>query len=271
MENSSRNYANDKKQFIHIILAVVIAFAIYKISGVTILPMIKDNVLRPFAGECIFVTATVIAAILVKKIETLKPTGKGLMSGLLLGWPMFSIILLAICHWLSQLRSGEQTITISGGKILMLVIAALFVGITEELLIRGILINGLLDYYGKTTASTIRKAVIISSVVFGSLHIFNVFCGVTFSSAVVQVINAIFMGTFFGAQYIRSGKNLWPCIILHAVWDFNGFIQGGMLMGKGTDDAINSADFPLLITASLYVLYALFLLRNKMVKEYEEN
>jgi len=267
------NYEKDRKQLIYIILAVVIAFCIYKIIGVTILvPMIKDNIVRPFVGECIFVSATVIAAIFVKKIWSLKPTAKGFLRGLLVGWPLLFLVLMGCYNWSSQIKSGEMAVTISGGKIIMLAVTSLLVGIAEELLIRGVLINGLLDYYGKVTASSIRKAVILSSVIFGSLHLFNVFNGVTILSAVIQTINAVGLGVIFGAVYIRTSKNLWPCIILHAVWDFNGFIIGGMLMGNGTSDAVNGGgNFSVLGMAVLYVAYALFLLRNKKVKEFEGN
>lgn len=261
------NYEMDKKQLIKIILAVVIAFAIYKISSVLFLPNIADGIVRPFIGECIFTAATVVAAILVKKIWALKLTGKGLGKGLLLGLPMILFILFLTYTWVGQLILGNTTVSVSGGKIVLLVITALMVGISEELLIRGILINGLIDYDGKVTVSTIRKAIIISSAVFGALHIFNVFTGVTFLAAFIQALNAALMGIFFGTLYIRSGKNLWPCILIHALWDLIGFINSGMLVGAGTDDVINQANWGALEPSIIFVAFAIFYLRKKKLVE----
>lgn len=265
------NYENDKKHLLYTVIAVAIAFAVYKISSVTFIPNITDSIIKTFAGECILASATVIAAILVKKIWTLKLNGKGLIKGLSLAWPMVVMTLFSFYGWLEKFEIGIQTINVPVWKIIMLVIAAILVGIGEELLIRGILINGLSDYYGKVTVSTIRKSIVMSGVVFGALHMFNVFIGVTFTSALIQAINAFLMGIFFGAVYVRSSKNLWTCIILHAAWDFVGFLNGGMLMGRGVDDTINGASFAVLYSSIAFMLYALFLLRNKKLKEFEEN
>ena len=78
---------------------------------------------------------------------------------------------------------------------------AIFVPIVEELLFRGLVLDLLCEKY------SIGVSILISSVIFGFLHIhpvsiFNAFCG----------------GMIYGYVRIRT-DSLWPSIILHAFWN----------------------------------------------------
>jgi len=59
---------------------------------------------------------------------------------------------------------------------------------------------------------------VLTAVIFGVVHGFNIFSGANSGHTVLQIISAGFLGLFFGALYLRCG-NLWPCILVHAVND----------------------------------------------------
>ena len=74
----------------------------------------------------------------------------------------------------------------------------LFVGIGEELLFRGILQNAMHEYFGEDSLKKLYKAIILSSTLFGMVHLVNVFKGVTFLSAFFQALVAIPVGGDLG-------------------------------------------------------------------------
>jgi len=90
---------------------------------------------------------------------------------------------------------------------LLFFVIFIFIGWNEELLSRG--------YHLQTIASGINLfwGVIISSAVFGLLHIFNP--GATW----ISTIGILFAGLFLAYGYIRT-KQLWLPIGLHIGWNF---------------------------------------------------
>ncbi|MFX1379085.1 MAG: CPBP family intramembrane glutamic endopeptidase [Promethearchaeota archaeon] len=119
-----------------------------------------------------------------------------------------------------------------------LFIYMLIPGVWEEIAFRGVAIPMLLKKYH------VRKSLIISSVIFGFAHAFNL---ITYSligidpiialiSVSFQVIYATFLGYAFGYIFIKT-KSLLPCIILHYLIDsvgqlfFNTLISDIFLRG----------------------------------------
>ena len=94
-------------------------------------------------------------------------------------------------------------------------IFALQPGIWEELTFRGIAIPMLLKRYSQKTA------IIISSVVFGIAHSFNIITGGAPLYVLFQVIYTFFLGLVFGYLFIKT-NSLIPCIILHYLVDTIG-------------------------------------------------
>jgi membrane protease YdiL (CAAX protease family) len=81
-------------------------------------------------------------------------------------------------------------------SILALVIVA---PLTEELLVRGLILRGFLSHYGT------RKAILASAIFFGVLH-FNPW----------QFIGATALGVLFGWWFIQT-RSMLPCLLGHAL------------------------------------------------------
>lgn len=78
------------------------------------------------------------------------------------------------------------------------------------------------------TKRGILWAIILSGVLFGAVHLTNISQGVTVTSAMIQAINAAFLGVIFGAVYARSG-NIWLVMTFHALVDFASLMGSGIL------------------------------------------
>lgn len=96
-----------------------------------------------------------------------------------------------------------------------------FVGFSEELLVRGILVTALLD-----SGYSVFVTGLLSSVIFGVLHFVNYFNGQSIKTTLMQVIGTILAGLTFFAMLVVSGT-LWLPILIHFLFDFSILVQGG--------------------------------------------
>jgi membrane protease YdiL (CAAX protease family) len=108
-------------------------------------------------------------------------------------------------------------------RIFLFFIECLSVGFFEEILFRGILLFVLLDIFLNKKYGVIL-AVVSSSLIFGSLHIFNVFEGASMSVIIEQIGYSFLMGMLWAVMYLKT-KNLWLVMILHATYNFFGQVM----------------------------------------------
>ncbi len=120
--------------------------------------------------------------------------------------------------------------------IINLLLGCLLVGICEEFLCRGWLLNEFLERYGDTRKG-IWYSIIISGAIFGLMHFGNIFAGQAVSTTITQVITATGTGIIFGLIYYKT-KNIWSVIILHGLWDFSLFL-GDAVTVTSTTEIIN--------------------------------
>lgn len=97
------------------------------------------------------------------------------------------------------------------------------VALTEEIMVRGYILNNLLMSVNKYVA------LIISAVLFMALHGFNP------NLSLIAFVNLFLAGMVLGATYIFT-KNLWFPISLHLFWNFlQGPVLGYHVSGQETD------------------------------------
>lgn len=167
---------------------------------------------------------------------------------LLLSFPALVILLLLSLAVLTGLPPGPV--------IGWLLLNTLLIGISEELMFRGVLFAALRQ------AMSIRRALVVAGVLFGAVHILNGFLTGAFLVAGVQSLTAFMSGMLFLAVVVRTGSLL-PAIILHWLWDFSIFcLSAGGFGADGTTIATPLAlALPVLLVLP-NLLYALHLLRH---------
>ncbi len=97
--------------------------------------------------------------------------------------------------------------------LLLVFITTIFVGISEELIYRGIVLPAFLENYSAC------KAVLISSALFSLLHSVNILAGVSSGGMIIQLLLTFFVGITLASLFIEF-QNLIPLMIFHALWDF---------------------------------------------------
>ena len=141
--------------------------------------------------------------------------------------------------------------------IFFVLVNTFFVGLSEELMFRGILLQALRH------RMAIWPAILVTSLLFGAIHSLNVFATGHLLTAVVQSGAALLSGLLFIAIRLRTGS-LWPAIIIHGLWDFGIFTMGAA-GGAPAGPATAPTSFQMLAPVLLVLptaLYALWLLRH---------
>lgn len=114
----------------------------------------------------------------------------------------------------------------TGTVLMFIIINTLLVGISEELMFRGILFHGASSSFG------IWRAVWITAVLFGLVHALNGFITGNFAAGAVQAFFAGMFGVWTVALRARLDTII-PVIIIHWLWDCLLFLAGflgGMLL-----------------------------------------
>lgn len=153
---------------------------------------------------------------------------KGFWKGMLYGVP-FLIIGIGACILGNIGVDIAELKPISFGGIILYTINMLFVGINEELSMRSLILNNLVLRYGKDKRG-VYKAIIIASMIFGAIHLVNIFF-MSPVTVIVQAINAASAGVLFGAIFLSS-KNVWACIIVHTMVDWISLFVGQCFVGE---------------------------------------
>ncbi|MFJ8912991.1 CPBP family intramembrane glutamic endopeptidase [Amycolatopsis sp. NPDC102389] len=155
--------------------------------------------------------------------------------------------------------AGTDYTTIGIGTVLVTYLAGLFIGLSEELLTRGLVVNLLRrSGHGELTV------MLLSSLIFALLHSTNIFTG---QPVLTVLVTMAFTFVFGVAMYLTlrvTGNLIWP-VLLHALTDPSTFLATG-----GIDTEAPATAHPTVALAGLSVwvfviltVIALFLVRDR--------
>lgn len=204
-----------------------------------------------------------------------------------LGWPfllaaLFLLVLVVRQQWrdvgLNKLASGRSLLltwlpllyivvglglAVALGMppadvLLWVLLNTFLVGLSEELMFRGVLLQAF-----RHTVS-IWPAVWLTTLAFGAIHTLNVFLTGDLRTASIQSAAAALSGLLFIALRLRTGS-LWPCIVVHGLWDFATFT---IAVSRGGGSQVSSGDPTTMMTFMPILLvlpnglYGLWLMRH---------
>ncbi len=137
---------------------------------------------------------------------------------------MIPALLIAINNFpIVSFLDGRAHLTEPNYRVTLFLIECFSIGFLEELIFRGIL---LLFLYQALTHIKYRVffTIVISSTVFGLIHITNLYDGAPLSSTLLQMGYSFLMGILWATIYMKTG-NLWLSMILHALYNFFGQVM----------------------------------------------
>jgi membrane protease YdiL (CAAX protease family) len=180
-------------------------------------------------------------------------------------WLVWPLAVLALLN-LSSLFDGSLTIDTSRPWIIVLyAMMNLAIGFCEEVMGRGLVLNLMLQKWGSSRRG-IYQAAIVSGVLFGAAHIFNLISGhLPLISNLSQIGYSISFGIVFAACFLRN-NSIWPVIIMHAAIDIGGGLRhlavSDSVQSAAPNNTLAAAAINMLIIALPLLLYGLFILRK---------
>lgn len=164
-----------------------------------------------------------------KKVDFVRD-GKSSVS-LLSAFAILIFPLIQIGDDLMAIFYGKRVFSLFSGKgiqfFVICCIACLSIGLLEEFVWRGIILNVFLTAW-KDKRKGIYFAVLISSLCFGLCHYMNLLAGQDFLSTTKQVISAVCMGVFLSALYLQTNHLVFP-VLVHGLCDFSNFLMNEIL------------------------------------------
>ena len=205
------------------------------------------------------------------RLGLLTKKGRGLVAGLKVGGYSLCFILVVLAQTLlaASVNGYEVNFTVAS---VVYVPAMISVGVTEEIMARGLIGETFLEHFGTARAGAI-KAAVASGVIFGAMHLTNAMDG-RLPETMLQVCLCVTGGILYGAIYFRGG-NIWSIAIIHglndvvagmAEWLFNGGAHISSSTGIELGDLVLVA-----IIGALDLIAAFYVLRPSKADEVRES
>lgn len=193
-----------------------------------------------------------------KKILVMK--GTGFFKGTITAGFLFVICCLTSFQMLIQSKLDGISHIEKPINIIYFVMTMLMIGIAEEGIYRGVVLNILYDRFSKTQTGIIC-AIVLDGVFFGAMHLMNYASVGNWTPVIVQSITAGVMGMYFAIVYVQTG-NFWISVILHAWNDFAALLQSGIFGQSTVVESIGKMSYMNLFAVIVYLIPCLVLLRK---------
>lgn len=228
IQSSRRSYLS-RKACLWIIIAALPVLLYFEIARPTLSadtetlsPMILMTVTRT-VGAVVF-----LALLLSEGYRVLNPLQKPFGRSLL-----FSLlpILVAVNNTpFYCLVWGDATVTHSRPLYwVMLVLECLAIGLFEELTFRGVILLSFAERRCNTRKGLL-VSLLLTSAVFGVVHLFNLIGGASLPSVLLQIGYSFLIGAMCSVVLLKT-RNIWLCVLIHAVYDFGGKLIPTLVSG----------------------------------------
>ena len=223
---------------------------------------------KEFIAESVFALIILVMVISFKNTYIFTEKKEPLLSSIFLGLPML------IFGGLSILSS----LTIKGysGSLINLLLFCISIGIAEEFMCRGWIQNEFIERFSKNYKE-VFISILLSSFIFGAMHITNIFQGQTVFETMMQIVQATSLGFLLGSVYFRS-KNIWAVVFLHAFYDFAFMMPEVNSLKDCTTNAVLSFEaqigsiYASILLSLLFFISGLIVLRkNKVIHLIDKN
>lgn len=207
---------------------------------------------------CTFIVVLIMLASGNSYVFTCKK--EGFFKSLKKGWPMLIMSIVTLIYSIISIASDEFNFL----NFISLILFCLSIGLFEEFLCRGWLLNEFLERFGSTKKGVI-SSLIASSVIFGLMHLTNIFATTyTVTMVILQIINAVALGFFLSSLYYKT-KNIWSVIFYHAFWDFAIMLSEYNLLAECEYSGAMSTPYLVFLSISLLLSSIYFIISSILI------
>jgi uncharacterized protein len=214
-------------------------------DGIDLLDLVKHGIAPSLAAAALFLLVVVVLMRWWREVGLAQGPQRGTLKVI---WPWLLFLALFAA---SALNAGLPPASVT----LFIIVNTALVGWSEEVIFRGVWLRGLFLSFG------IWVAIIGSSLIFGAIHLLNVFLTGDLRGAVLQAAAAFLSGVFLAAVRLRTGS-LWTGIVLHGLWDAGTFLVAAGATATAPAAPTALGDYGSVVMSLPLFLLGLFFLRH---------
>lgn len=162
------------------------------------------------------------------------------------------------------LLSGAATVTAPAWEVALFALSCLFIGLFEEMAFRGVFYLLILSTR-RDSAKKIFFVTVVSSAVFGAIHLFNLFVGAGIGATVLQVGYSFLIGGMCSIALLVTGS-IWIPVLLHALFDFGGYLVPTLGDGIVWDAATVAVTAVLGVAVTGWMVYLILNIKPRMIE-----
>ncbi len=264
--NTKRYKVKEKPKSLGVFFFQMLILFVVVDIGTTMFPsIIGDSLLNYKFGreaiiEAIWCISIVIVLVISGTTYLFSQKKEKFGKSIFLGLPMLIIGGISLIGNLVTLE------TFNFWNFLNLLLYCTAIGLTEEFLCRGWLQNKFIENFGDSRKHVILS-IILSSLVFGLMHITNMLAGQGLLETIMQILQATSLGILLGSVYYRS-KNIWAVAFLHGFYDFGIFLGELNVIkdcttGTVTPSIMAFQAFSSFVLMAFYIISAIIIMRRK--------
>ncbi len=157
---------------------------------------------------------------------------------------------------LSMIRGDAYLVHKAPAYFIWFAAECLAIGLFEELAFRGVIF---LMFAEKrhTTRKGLFWSLILTSAVFGGVHLVNVFMGAGIGGVILQIGYSFLIGAMCAVVLLRT-RNIWICVLLHAIYDFCGTLVPTLGAGTWWDTPTVVFTAVLAVATAAYLVWQFF-------------
>lgn len=236
-------------------------FFIFEIDAVRLSPDDKANILYKGAlSRALACIPLIIIAVMLDSKKMFYGHNKPLW--LNLAWCLPALAVVVVNFPFYALISGSARLD-RFDLMLPLALECLAIGLMEEFIFRGLFQPLFFDVFKNKKYSSLI-AVAVCSALFGLWHLANLFSGAAIGPTLLQVVYSFLIGAMLSAVFLKVG-NIFPCVVLHALFDFGGYIVPTLGSGLFQDGVFWGLTIGVGVLCGVHVL--LYLLKRDRKSE----
>lgn len=218
----------------------------------------EDAVLAPLMSMTLtrMIGAAVFLALLLHEgFHVIHPLQKPFWKGLLFTIPPFLVVVNNM-PILSMIWGDAYLVHTAPAYMIWFAAECLAIGLFEEFAFRGVIFL-LFAEKRYTTRKGLFWSLILSSAVFGGVHLINIFMGAGIGPTILQIGYSFLIGAMCSVVLLKT-RNIWLCVALHAIYDFCGTLMPTLGGGTWWDTPTVIFTAVLAVATAAYLIWQFF-------------
>lgn len=223
-----------KKSDALLLMALVLCLAIAVIFGIPNIISYSDETLGNLIADTVPRLAVGIFLVALMSERGYSKTFKVKWRGKHLLWSIPCFLVATVNFPFTALMKGTAVIE-RIDLLWLFVLKCAAIALLEETFFRALLLPVFAERFAKNKYGMFLS-VISTSVLFALMHLINLLFGAGVGATILQVGYTFLIGCMLAVMQLKT-KNVWLCVIVHALFDFGGTIVTDLGRGSFQDTA----------------------------------